>query len=188
MSSYKYLGIVIDDQLAWHTYIDSLVKKLNSRMYCLRKLNFFRVDAKILALFYDSVVESVWRYCLLCWGGNVSKGDKDRVGRVVKEAGRIIGMSRQDFKTLYTDLVGKKLADVMDEVNHPLHERLSSHLIARSGRMRVPSAVTNRYLSSFVHKQLRFIILIIIGGIFKLGSCLYIYWYISFDISMYCGR
>ena len=69
MSSYKYIGIVIDDRLAWHTFIDSLIKKLNSRMFCLRKLNFFKVDAKILALFYDSVVESVWRYCLfICLG------------------------------------------------------------------------------------------------------------------------
>ena len=57
-------------------YIDSLIKRLDTRMYCLRNLNFFNVDVKILALFYDSVVESVWRYCLLCWGGNVSKGDR----------------------------------------------------------------------------------------------------------------
>ena len=78
VSSYKYLGIVIDDKLSWHVYIDSLIKRLNTRMYCLRKLNFFKVDVKILALFYDSVVESVWRYCLLCWGGNASKGIGNR--------------------------------------------------------------------------------------------------------------
>ena len=53
----------------------------------------------------------------------------ERVGRVVKEAGKIIGMSRQDFETLYTDLLGKKLTDVMNNASHPLHERLSSHLI-----------------------------------------------------------
>ena len=39
VSSYKYLGIVIDDKLSWHVYIDSLIKRLNTRMYSLRKLN-----------------------------------------------------------------------------------------------------------------------------------------------------
>jgi hypothetical protein len=155
VSSYKYLGIVIDDKLRWHAYIDSMIKRLNTRMYCLRKLNFFNVDVKILALFYDSVVESVWRYCLLCWGGNVAKGDRERIDRIVKEAGRIIGVSRQDFETAYTDLLIKKLTDVMDDASHPLHDRLSGQLISRSGRMRLPSAATNRYLSSFVPQAIR---------------------------------
>ena len=74
MSSYKYLGIMIDDRLAWHDHIDYLIKRLNVRMYCFRKLNYFHVDKRILALFYESVVASVWRYCLLCWGGTLVKG------------------------------------------------------------------------------------------------------------------
>ena len=57
--SYKYLGIVIDDKLSWHVYIDSLIKILNTMMYFLRRLNFFNIDVKIFALFYDSIVESV---------------------------------------------------------------------------------------------------------------------------------
>ena len=115
----------------------------------------FSVDVKILALFYDSVVESVWRYCLLCWGGNASKGDRERVERVVKEAGKIIGVSRQDFGSVYTDLLIKKLHHVLDDESHPLHDRLSGQLIARSGRMRLPSAVTSRYLSSFIPQAIR---------------------------------
>ena len=35
---------------------------------------FLKVDVKIFVLFYDSVVVKVWRYCLLYWGGNASKG------------------------------------------------------------------------------------------------------------------
>ena len=131
-------------------YIDSLIKRLNTRMYCLRRLNFFNVDVKIFALFYDSVVESVWRYCLVCWGGNVSKGDRERVERIVKEAGKIIGVLWQDFGSVYTDLLIKKLHHVVDDVSHPLHDCCSGQLIARSGHMRLPSAVTSRYLSNFV--------------------------------------
>ena len=150
VSSYKYLGIVIDDKFSRHVYTDSLIKRLNTMMYCLRRLNFFNVDVKILAMFYDSVVESVWRYCLVCWGRNVSKGDRERVEHIVKEAGKIIGVLRQDFGSVYTSLLIKKLHHVVDDVSHPLHGRLSGQLIARSGRMRLPSAATSQYLSSFV--------------------------------------
>ena len=87
-----------------YVYRDFLIKRLN-RMYCLRKLNFFRFDVKKLALFYDFVIENVRRYCLLCWGGNASKGDRQRVERIVKESGRIIGVSRRDFGSVYTDLL-----------------------------------------------------------------------------------
>lgn len=150
VTSYKYLGIMIDDKLNWHMHIDSMVKKLNSRMYCFRKLKFFHVNSHILGLFYDSVVKSIWGYCLLCWGGNVSQRDRERVERVIKEAGNIIGSPREKFETVYTDLVMKKLTDVMEDPNHPLHHRLSQHIIPRSGRMRLPPAKTKRYLLSFV--------------------------------------
>ena len=48
------------------------------------------------------------------------------------------------------DLLIKKLSYVLYDVSHPLHNRLSVQLITRSGRMRLFSAVTSRYLSSFV--------------------------------------
>ena len=64
-------------------------------------------------------------------------------------------MSRQDFGYAYTDLLSKKLTDVLDDESHPLHERLSNQLSSRSGRMRVPAAATNRYLSSFVPQAIR---------------------------------
>ena len=75
--------------------------------------------------------------------------------RIVKEAGRIIGVSRRDFEAVYADLLSKKLTGVMDDSGHPLHDRFSCQLIPRSGRMRLSFALTNRYLSSFVPQATR---------------------------------
>ena len=47
------------------------------------------------------------------------------------------------------------LHHVLNDEIHPLHDRLLGQLIARSGRLRLPSAVTGRYLSSFVYKIIR---------------------------------
>ena len=124
-------------------------------MYCFRKLNYFHVDKRILAMFYESVVASVWRYCLLCWGGNVSQGGKERITRIVNQAGKMIGEPRQNFGAVYADLLITKLTDVMDDASHPLHDRLAGQLISRSGRMRLPSAATGRYLSSFVPQAIK---------------------------------
>ena len=44
VSVYKYLGIVMDDKLSWHPHVDFLVKRLNVRMYCLRKLILMRTQ------------------------------------------------------------------------------------------------------------------------------------------------
>ena len=138
--------------MAWsHRFI----KRLNVRMYSFRKLNYFHVDKRILALFYESIVASVWRYCLLCWSGNVSQGDRDKITRVVNQAGRMISEPRMNLEDVYADLLITKLTNGMDDASHPLHDRFAGQLISRSGRMRLPSALTGRYLSFFVPQAIR---------------------------------
>ena len=124
-------------------------------MYCFKKLKFFNVNPNILSIFYVSVVESIWRYCIICWGGNIAQGDKERVERVIKEAGKIIGAPRRDFETVYIYLITRKFADVMEDTEHPLHHRLSKQVNTRSGRMRLPSVKTNRYRLSFVPQAIK---------------------------------
>ena len=41
VDTYKYLGVVFDSKLKWKENINSVVKKVNSRMYCIRKLTEF---------------------------------------------------------------------------------------------------------------------------------------------------
>ena len=110
----------------------------------------FHVDKRILALFYESVIASVWRYCLLCWGGNVSQGGRDKITRIVNQAGRMIGEPRQNLEDVCADLLIKKLTNVMNDASHPLHDRLAGQLISRSDCMRLPSAVTGRWPISFL--------------------------------------
>ena len=43
VSTYTYLAFVLDEKLAWTAHVDSIIKKLNSRMFCLRKIGRFGV-------------------------------------------------------------------------------------------------------------------------------------------------
>ena len=44
VETHKYLGVVFDSKLNWKEIIDSVLKKVNTKMYCLRKLRSFGVN------------------------------------------------------------------------------------------------------------------------------------------------
>ena len=106
-------------------------------------------------MFYESVVVSVWPYCQLCWSGNVSQEGRDKITRIVNQAGKMIDELQQNLEDVYADLLITKLTDVIDDTSHPLHDRLTGQLISKSGRMHLPSAVSGQYLSSFVPQAIK---------------------------------
>ena len=80
-----YLGVVFDSKQNWKENINSVLKKVNTRMYCLRKLRSFGVNSGTLATFYNAVICSIIVYGSVCFGGNISKFDR---GRLEKIAGK----------------------------------------------------------------------------------------------------
>ncbi len=59
VSSFKYLGVNISEDLTWTTHIQTQVKKARQRLYHLRQLRKFRVSPRILKTFYSGTIESV---------------------------------------------------------------------------------------------------------------------------------
>ncbi|PIK38495.1 hypothetical protein BSL78_24668 [Apostichopus japonicus] len=148
--SYKYLGIHLNNRLTWDGHVDALVKKLNTRLYCLRKLSKFNVRTDIMQMFYNSIFCGVWRHCLICWGGNVTKVEKDRIDHIIKKAGGVIGGQQHTVDSVYQSLLQTKLDSVWNDCCHPLHCYLNDNVINRgSGRLRQPYTRTNRYRNSF---------------------------------------
>ena len=106
-NNYKYLGVVIDDNLMWHDHINHLYKKLNPRLFCLRKLCKFGVDKKILELFYEAVICSVWKYCLCCWGGNARGYDIKHISSTIRQAARLTDRDLDTFDHVYGEIIKK---------------------------------------------------------------------------------
>ncbi len=59
VSSFKYPGVNISEDLTWTTHIQTQVKKARQRLYHLRQLRKFRVSPTILKTFYSGTIESV---------------------------------------------------------------------------------------------------------------------------------
>ncbi len=72
VSSFKYLGVNISEDLTWTTNIQTQVRKARQRLYNLRQLRKFRVSPAILKTFYSGAVESVLTQCISVWYGNLS--------------------------------------------------------------------------------------------------------------------
>ena len=150
VQSYKYLGIILDEKLSWNQNLDYIVKKSHTRMYCLRKLRSFKLSQDILQMFFSSVVSSIMVFGLLCWGGNVAKRDRDRLDKIIKKAGGVVGRKQDDIQTIYLRLVMKKVTNILDDIEHPLFIEFDSRVIERSGRFRAPKTKTTRHKHSFI--------------------------------------
>ena len=154
--TYKYLGVTLNDKLTWGDHVDTVIKKLNARSYCLRKMASFNVRTEILTIFYNSILCNVWRYCLICWGGNASKSERNRIDGVIKRAGRVIGKSQQSVDTIYQCVLQSKLDFINNDESHPLYGQLCGQCRAGgNGRLRLPVLRTNRYRDSFIPRAIK---------------------------------
>ena len=48
VSSYKYLGVIIQDNLKWNEHVEAQTNKAHKRMYNVRHLKKLKIDSKIL--------------------------------------------------------------------------------------------------------------------------------------------
>ncbi len=83
VSSFKYLGVNISEDLTWTLHIQTQVKKDRQRLYHLRQLRKFRVSPAILKTVYSGVIESVLSLCISVWYSNASNQDCKALQRVM---------------------------------------------------------------------------------------------------------
>ncbi len=75
VSSFKYLGVNISEDLTWTAHNQTQVKKARQRLYHLRQLRKFRVSPAILKTFYSGAIESLLTQCISVWHGNATNKD-----------------------------------------------------------------------------------------------------------------
>src|SRR4029434_2142808 len=119
VTTYKYLGVHMDNKLDWSANVDAIYKKGQSRLYFLRRLRSFNVCNKLLRMLYQSVVASVLFYAVVCWGGSIKKRDAGRLDRLVRRA--VVGTELDCLTTVAERRTLSRLLTILDNVHHPLH-------------------------------------------------------------------
>ena len=154
VSTYKYLGVHLDNKLDWSANTDAVYKKGQSRLYFLRRLRSFNVCSKLLGMFYQSVVASVLFYAVVCWGGSTKKRDAGRLDRLVRKAGSVVGAELESITSVAEKRTLSKLLTIMDNESHPLHSTIIQQKSVISCRLRALTCKTDRLNKSFLPRAI----------------------------------
>ncbi|KAL0147809.1 hypothetical protein M9458_056886 [Cirrhinus mrigala] len=91
VSSTKFLGVHMTEDLTWTTNVTSLNKKGHQRLHFLCQLKRASLPPPILTTFYKGTIESVLTSCITVWYGNCSAADRKTLQWTVNTAAKIIG-------------------------------------------------------------------------------------------------
>ena len=150
VDSYKYLGLIIDDKLTFTKHVQTQMKKVNKRLYCIRSMKKVNVSSDIIAMFYNATVPSVLLYASVAFFGLTSAALKKEMARPYKICKKIIGQVSliNDNDTLAQRHM---LGMTQRLINDPTHVLYSEYEKLPSGRRwRVLRARTTRFKNTFV--------------------------------------
>ncbi len=153
VSSFKYLGVNISEDLTWTTHIQTQIKKARQRLYHLRQLRKFRVSPAILKTLYSGAIESVLTQCISVWYGNASNQDCKALQRVVRLAERISGSTLPSLQDIYFKRCKSRAAKILKDSNHPGNRLFC--LLPSGRRFRSMMAKTERLRRSFFPQAIR---------------------------------
>ncbi|KAK0133374.1 putative RNA-directed DNA polymerase from transposon BS [Merluccius polli] len=124
VSSTKFLGVHISEDLSWTTNSASLAKKAQRRLYFLRKLKRAKAPTPILNSFYRGTIESILTSCITVWGGSCTAYSRKALQRIVNTAGKIIGAPLPSLQDTYTTRLTRKATSIVSDTSHPAHTLL----------------------------------------------------------------
>ncbi len=153
VSSFKYLGVNISEDLTWTTHIQTQVKKARQRLYHLRQLRKFRVSPAILKTFYSGAIESVLTQCISVWYNNATNQDCKALQRVMRLAERISGSTLPSLQGIYLKRCRSRAAKITKDSNHPGNHLF--RLLPSGRRYRSLMAKTERLRKSFFPQAIR---------------------------------
>ncbi len=157
VSSFKYLGVNISEDLTWTAHIQTQVKKARQRLYTdcyhLRQLRKFRVSPAILKTFYSGAIESVLTQCISVWYKNATNQDCKALQRVVRLAERISGSALPSLQDIYLKRCKSRAAKIIKDSNHPGNHLFI--LLPSGKRYRSMLAKTERLSRSFFPQAIR---------------------------------
>uniref|UniRef100_A0AAR2LPB5 Reverse transcriptase domain-containing protein n=1 Tax=Pygocentrus nattereri TaxID=42514 RepID=A0AAR2LPB5_PYGNA len=153
VSSFKYLGVHISEDLTWSLNTKQLVRKAQQRLYFLRRLRRFGMSPVILSNFYNCVIESLLTSCITVWYGSLTMMGRKCLQRVVKTAEKITNSPLHSLQNIYNHRVQRKAASIIKDPTHPQHGLFKP--LPSGRRYRSMMCKTSRLKNSFFPTAIR---------------------------------
>ncbi len=148
VEEYRYLGVY--HKLNWCKNVDTVYRKGQSRLYFLRLLRSFNICRTMLSMFYESVVASAIMYAVVCWGSSLRVRDINRLNRIIKKAGHVVGEELDSLIEVSERRMLSKIKTIREFHSHPLYNVLISYRSSFSNRFLLPRCTTERHRKSFL--------------------------------------
>ena len=88
----------------------------------------------MLVTFYNAIIHGLIMFGSVCWGGNISKFDRGRLKKMVKQAGHVVEKPLDGFKILHEKRLYRKLMQRLTDPTHPVRHYFDSRWSNRNGR------------------------------------------------------
>uniref|UniRef100_A0A9J7Z323 Alkylated DNA repair protein AlkB homologue 8 N-terminal domain-containing protein n=1 Tax=Cyprinus carpio carpio TaxID=630221 RepID=A0A9J7Z323_CYPCA len=147
VSSFKFLGTTISEDLSWTTNTSSLVKKAHQCLFFLRTLKKNQLSSAILVNFYRCAIESILTSCITVWYGNCSFADCRALQRVVKTAQHITGTPLPPIEDIQRKHCVHRARSILKDSSHPDHRLFN--LLPSVRHFRSLWTRTSRFRNSF---------------------------------------
>ncbi len=121
VSSTKFLGVHITEDLTWTTNTMSISKKAQQCLHFLRRLKRASLPPPILTTFYRGTIESVLTSCITDWYGNWSAADRKTLQRTVNTAAKIIGALLPSILDIFLTRCSSKANSIVKVPTHSFH-------------------------------------------------------------------
>ncbi|XP_050959599.1 NACHT, LRR and PYD domains-containing protein 12-like [Labeo rohita] len=149
VSSFKFLGTHISEDLSWTTNTSSLVREANQGLFFLRTLKKNQLSLAILVNFYCCTIESILTNCVTVWYGGCSVAEGKALQRVVKTAQRIIGTPLPAIEDIQKKHCMRRARSILKDDSHPAHKLFS--LLPSGRRFRCPRSRTSRLRNTLLN-------------------------------------
>ncbi len=153
VSSTKFLGVHITEDLTWTTNTKSVSKKAQQRLHFLRRLKRASLPPPILTTFYRGTIESMLTSCITVWYGNSCAADHKTLQRTVNTAAKIIGAPLPSILYIFLTRCSSKAKSILKDPTHPSHSLFQ--LLPSGRRYRSIRARSARLLNSFFPQAVR---------------------------------
>ena len=138
-TTYRYLGIEVDETLGWQCQVNIICKKVSAGLRALKRIRPL-VPSQTLLRMYEALVLSYLDYCSKVWGC-MGKSQCDRLKKLQNRAGRI------DYNT--------RSADILQDLRwDSLEQRCSKQLAIRvfkSLHNLYPEGLRNMFKPTSIH-------------------------------------
>ena len=153
VSSVKFLGVHLADDLTSNTNTTAVIKKAQQRLHSLRRLRKAGLPPPHLTTFYRGTIESILTYSFTSWFGSSKAYEQQQLNRIVKTASRIIGVPLPLLMVVYQQRCTRRAIAIIKDIHHPSHSLFS--LLPSGRRYRSIPCRSSRMLSSFFPQAVR---------------------------------